>query len=81
VAARALDRYLRVRSRYAQRGGAAVADAEQPGPMTANGDYHVIANRGRQGGVDARRPPYGVNSAVPGWIAVAPEGDLRELNG
>ena len=53
-AARALDRYLRVRSRHAQAWRPQLwLGVNNRGPMTANGIYQMIARRGRQAGVDA----------------------------
>ena len=53
-AARALDRYLRVRSRHAQAHRPQMwLGVNNRGPMTANGIYQMIARRGRQAGVDA----------------------------
>jgi site-specific recombinase XerD len=53
-AARALDRYLRIRSRHAQAWRPQLwLGVNNRGPMTANGIYQMIARRGRQAGVDA----------------------------
>jgi len=52
-AARAVDRYLRVRARHAQAYRPQLwLGASNRGPMTASGIYHMIARRGRQCGVD-----------------------------
>jgi len=53
-AARALDRYLRARSRHAQAHRPQLwLGVNNRGPMTANGIYQMIARRGRQAGMDA----------------------------
>ena len=53
-AARALDRYLRIRSRHTQAWRPQLwLGVNNRGPMTANGIYQMIARRGRQAGVDA----------------------------
>ncbi|HEY7431642.1 MAG TPA: site-specific integrase [Streptosporangiaceae bacterium] len=80
-AARALDRYLRVRARHAQ--------AYQPqlwlgisncGPMTASGVYQVIARRGRECGVEVF-PHRFRHHFSHNWLDRGAEGDLMELNG
>jgi integrase/recombinase XerD len=53
-AARALDRYIRVRSRHTQAWRPQLwLGMNNRGPMTVNGIYQMIARRGRQRGVDA----------------------------
>jgi site-specific recombinase XerD len=53
-AARALDRYIRVRARHAQAWRPELwLGVNNRGPMTANGIYQMIARRGRQCGVGA----------------------------
>ena len=53
-AARALDRYLRVRSKHGQAWRAELwLGVNHRGPMTANGIYQMIVRRGRRAGVDA----------------------------
>jgi site-specific recombinase XerD len=55
-AARALDRYIRVRSRHAQAWRAQLwLGVNNRGPMTANGIYQMIARRGRETGRRRRR--------------------------
>jgi integrase/recombinase XerD len=56
-AARALDRYLRVRARHAQAYQPQLwLGASNRGPVTASGIYQMIARRGRQCGVDLYPP-------------------------
>ena len=53
-AARALDRYLRVRSRHEQAHRPQLwLGVNNRGPTTASGIYQMIARRGGQAGVDA----------------------------
>ena len=74
-AARALDRYLRVRSRHAQAHRPQLwLGVNNRGPMTANGIYQMIARRGGQSGVDAWTHRFRHHSATPGWTAAAPRG-------
>ena len=59
-AARALDRYIRVRARHAQAYRPQLwLGINNRGPMTASGIYQVIARRGRQCGIE------GVPAPVP----------------
>ena len=52
-AARALDRYIRVRARHAEAYRTQLwLGINNRGPMTASGIYQVIARRGRQCGID-----------------------------
>jgi site-specific recombinase XerD len=81
-AARAIDRYLRVRARHAQahRGGLWLG-VKNRGPMTASGIYQVIARRGRQAGV-AVYPLRFRHHFSHTWLdRGGAEGDLMELNG
>ena len=74
-AARALDRYIRVRSRHAQAWRPQLwLGVNNREPMTANGIYQMIARRGRQCGVDAGRTGSGTTSAIPGWTGEGPRG-------
>jgi site-specific recombinase XerD len=74
-AARALDRYLRVRSRHGQaRRRELWLGMNNRGPMTANGIYQMITRRGQQAGVDACTHRSGITSAIPGWTAAAAKG-------
>ena len=51
---RALDRYIRVRSRHGQAHRPQLwPGVNNRGPVTANGIYQMIARGGRQAGVDA----------------------------
>jgi hypothetical protein len=81
-AARALDRYIRIRSKHAQAWRPQLwLGVNNRGLMTANGIYQMIARRGRQCGVDAWphrfRHHFGHTSLDRGGA----EGDLMELNG
>jgi site-specific recombinase XerD len=52
-AARALDRYIRVRTRHAQAYRPQLwLGTNNRGPMTASGIYQVIARRGRECGIE-----------------------------
>jgi integrase/recombinase XerD len=74
-AARALDRYLRVRSRHAQAWRAELwLGVNNRGPMTANGSCQMIARRGRQAGRMPGPTGSGATSATPGWTAAGPRG-------
>ena len=71
-AARALDRYIRVRARHAQACRPLLwLGVNNRGPMTASGVYQVIARRGRQCGVEAFPHASGTTSATPGWTGAA----------
>jgi integrase/recombinase XerD len=81
-AARALDRYLRVRARHAQ--------AYRPqlwlgigsrGPMTASGIYQVIVRRGRQCGIGVFPHRFRHHFSHTWLDRGGAEGDLMELNG
>jgi site-specific recombinase XerD len=81
-AARAIDRYLRVRARHAQAHRAGLwLGANNRGPLTASGIYQVIARRGRQAGV-AVYPHRFRHHFSHTWLdRGGAEGDLMELNG
>ena len=69
-AARAIDRYLRVRARHAQAHRAGLwLGVSNRGPLAASGIYQVIARRGRQAGGACTRTGSGTISAIPGWTA------------
>jgi site-specific recombinase XerD len=81
-AARALDRYIRVRARHAQ--------AHRPqlwlgicnrGPMTASGIYQVIARRGRECGMGVFPHRFRHHFSHTWLDRGGAEGDLMELNG
>ena len=81
-AARALDRYLRVRSRHAQAWRPQLwLGVNNRGPMTANGIYQMIARRGRQCGVDAWTHRFRHHFSHTWLDRGGAEGDLMELNG
>ena len=81
-AARALDRYLRIRARHEQAHRPQLwLGANNQGPLTANGIYQMIARRGRQAGVDAWTHRFR-NHFSHTWLhRGGAEGDLMELNG
>jgi site-specific recombinase XerD len=81
-AARALDRYIRVRARHAQ--------AHRPqlwlgignrGPMTASGIYQVIVRRGRECGIEVFPHRFRHHFSHTWLDRGGAEGDLMELNG
>ena len=81
-AARALDRYLRVRARHAQaRRPQLWLGTGTRGPMTASGIYQVIARRGRQCGVEVFphrfRAPFQPYLAGPRRRRGRPDGTQR----
>ena len=81
-AARALDRYIRVRSRHAQAWRPQLwLGVDNRGPMTASGIYQMISRRGRQCGLHAW--PYRFRHHFSHtWLdRGGAEGDLMELNG
>ena len=81
-AARALDRYLRVRVRHAQACRPQLwLGINNRGPLTASGIYQVIARRGRECGVEVF--PYRFrNHFSHTWLdRGGAERDLMELNG
>ena len=74
-AARALDRYLRVRSKHAQAWRRELwLGVNNRGPMTANGIYQMIARRVGRPGWMRGRTGSGIISAIPGWTAAEPRG-------
>ena len=74
-AARALDRYVRARSRHAQAHRPQLwLGVNNRGPMTANGIYQMIARRAGSAGWMPGRTGSGTISATPGWTAAAPRG-------
>ena len=80
-AARALDRYLRIRARHEQAHRPQLwLGVNNRGPMTANGSYQMIARRRRQAGwMPGRTVPHHVRHT---WLdRGGAEGDLMELNG
>jgi len=81
-AARALDRYLRARSKHAQAWRPQLwLGVNNRGPMTANGIYQMIARRGRQAGVDAWTHRFRHHFSHTWLDRGGAEGDLMELNG
>jgi integrase len=78
AAARALDRYIRVRARHAQAHRAQLwLEVNNRGPMTASGIYQVIVRRGGQCGIRVF-PHHFSHTLIDHGGA---EGDLMELNG
>jgi integrase len=81
-AARAIDRYLRIRARHAQAhpGGLSLG-AGNRGPLTASGIYQIIARRGtagRDSGVPAPVPaPFQPHLAGPRRPGRRPDGTQR----
>ena len=81
-AARALDRYLRARSRHEQAHRPQLwLEVNNRGPMTANGIYQMIARRGRQCGVEAWTHRFRHHFSHTWLDRGGAEGDLMELNG
>jgi integrase len=81
-AARALDRYLRVRSGHGQAWRSQLwLGVNNRGPMTANGIYQMIARRGRQAGVDAWTHRFRHHFSHTWLDRGGAEGDLMVLNG
>jgi integrase len=81
-AARALDRYIRVRSRHPQAWRPQLwLGVNNRGPMTANAIYQMIARRGRQCGVGARPHRFRRHFSHIWLDRGGAEGDLMELNG
>jgi len=81
-AARALDRYLRIRARHAQAHRPQLwLGVNNRGPMTANGIYQMIARRGRQAEVDAWTHRFRHHFSHTWLDRGGAEGDLMELNG
>ena len=81
-AARAVDRYLRVRARHAQAHRPQLwLGVNNRGPLTASGIYQVIARRGRECGVDVFPHRFRHHFSHTWLDRGGPEGDLMELNG
>jgi integrase/recombinase XerD len=81
-AARALDRYIRVRVRHAQaRRPQLWLGVSNRDPMTASGIYQAIARRGRQCGVDVSPHRFRRHFSHTWLDRGGAEGDLMEFNG
>lgn len=81
-AARAVDRYIRVRARHEQAWRAQLwLGVNNRGPMTANGIYQMIVRRGKQAGVDAWTHRFRHHFSHTWLDRGGAEGDLMELNG
>jgi integrase/recombinase XerD len=81
-AARALDRYIRVRARHAQAYRPQLwLGTNNRGPMTASGIYQVIARRGRECGVEVFPHRFRHHFSHTWLDRGGAEGDLMELNG
>jgi integrase len=81
-AARALDRYLRVRARHAQAYRPQLwLGTNNRGPVTASGIYQVIARRGRQCGIEVFPHRFRHHFSHTWLYRGGAEGDLMELNG
>ena len=81
-AARALDRYMRVRSRHGQAWRRELwLGMNNRGPMTANGIYQMISRRGQQAGIDAWTHRFRHHFSHTWLDRGGSEGDLMELNG
>jgi integrase len=81
-AARALDRYLRVRTRHAQAYRPQLwLGVNNRGPMTASGIYQVIVRRGRQCGIGVFPHRFRHHFSHTWLDRGGAEGDLMELNG
>ena len=81
-AARALDRYIRVRARHAQAYRAQLwLGINDRDPMTASGIYQVIARRGRECGIEAFPHRFRHHFSHTWLYRGGAEGDLMELNG
>jgi integrase/recombinase XerD len=81
-AARAVDRYLRVRARHAQAYQPQLwLGANNRGPLTASGIYQVIVRRGRECGIDVYPHRFRHHFSHIWLDRGGPEGDLMELNG
>jgi site-specific recombinase XerD len=80
-AARALDPYLRIRSRHAQAWRSQLwLGVNSRGPMTANGVHQMIARRGRQAGVDAWTHRFRHHFSHTWLDRGGAKGDLMALN-
>ena len=81
-AARALDRYIRARSRHAQAWRPQLwLGVSNRGPMTASGIYQMISRRGRQCGLHAWPHRFRHHFSHTWLDRGGAEGDLMELNG
>jgi site-specific recombinase XerD len=81
-AARAVDRYLRVRAGHGQAHQSQLwLGTSNRGPMTASGIYQMIARRGRQCGVELYPHRFRHHFSHTWLDRGGPEGDLMELNG
>ena len=81
-AARALDRYLRVRPKHAQAWRRELwLGVNGRGPLTATGIYQLIARRGRQAGVPAYPHRFRHHFSHTWLDRGGAEADLMELNG
>ena len=81
-AARALDRYMRVRSRHGQAWRRELwLGMNNRGPMTADGIYQMISRRGQQAGIDAWTHRFRHHFSHTWLDRGGSEGDLIELNG
>ena len=81
-AARALDRYIRARTRHAQAYRPQLwLGVSNRGPMTASGIYQVIARRGRECGVEVFPHRFRHHFSHTWLDRGGAEGDLMELNG
>ena len=83
-AARRVDRYLRVRARYAQAYRPRLwlgVNGRGRGPLTANGIYEMVKRRGRQCGVQVYPHRFRHHFSHTWLDRGGAEGDLMELNG
>ena len=81
-AARAVDRYLRVRARHAQAHRSELwLGVNDRGPLTASGIYQVIARRGEQAGVTVRPHRFRHHFSHTWLDRGGPEDDLIKLCG
>jgi integrase/recombinase XerD len=81
-AARAVDRYIRVRARHAQAHRPQLwLGVNDRGPLTASGIYQVIVRRGRECGIEVYPHRFRHHFSHTWLDRGGPEGDLMELNG
>jgi integrase/recombinase XerD len=81
-AARAIDRYLRVRSKHARAHSHTLwLGVNNRAPMTANGIYQMIARRGADCGVFVHPHKFRHHFSHTWLDKGGSEGDLMELNG
>jgi site-specific recombinase XerD len=81
-AARAVDRYIRVRARHARAHRAQLwLGTGNRGPMTASGIYQVIARRGQECGIEVFPHRFRHHFSHTWLDRGGAEGDLMELNG